>query len=212
MLQTFEVREVAEADGTTRKVKVTYGEEILERMRQGRSQRVAAGSVGVTFETLLAWRKLGAAARSKEATGQKLTADEVRYRDFSLALDTAEAEAEHRLEALLDLHAQGGLVIATERIKTVVDAQGNEKVVERTVTRESALPNTNVLKWLLERRFGPGRRVETVEVTGRDGKPIEHEVRVGHLVEALRSYKEGQAELPEVTGNGNGSVPHVEEA
>lgn len=178
-------------DGTP----VTAAEKVLEMTRTVWAPwDICAKAAGISTATLTTWRREGGLARGKIARGQKVNANERRYAEFLSDLEKAEAEAVRSRLAKIEEVGKGGWT-RTKTVEKVIVRDGEETVVERTTTTETADPVWTAEAWLLERRrpldFGRTR----VEVTGAGGAPLlPKEDRVAALTEALEAYQTGVAD------------------
>ncbi len=179
---------------TGAQVGVTAGEQIIERRGLGLDDRASADSAGVSRETLHQWRLAGARARAIEAQGRReLTPSEVALRDFVDALERAEAEWEASRLAIIQRSAQGGYVTTKTMEKWMPDPADPtaRKLVERTVTTETASPIWQAAAWQLE-RLRRDKYARRWEVTGEGGKPLIPEAdQARGLADSLREYMLG---------------------
>jgi hypothetical protein len=184
LLTIIERREVPNGEP----VEITVYDRIISYMRGGADAEEAALAAGVTKGSIDRWRREGAEAEKRLAAIQsgvakgRLTQNERVLVAF--ARDAMAAHAGHlvRLAGVATKAAVGELdddVTVTEKVTQVRDAQGNvtdERVVDRTTKRTTKGPDTGMVKWLLESRYGwkPG---EKVEHTGPGGGPVQIDVR-----------------------------------
>ena len=167
---------------------MTAGDKVIERVRQlWAPWESAAVSADISRNTLLNWRKAGAAARSKMARGENATRNERRYAEFLGALEKAEEEAHLRVLGMVVREASGGYPI----VKTV-EKMVNGKVVEKTTTTETARPIFQAGAWLLERKRGSEYPRPPYEVTGAGGEPLVPQAeRADSLAEQLEAFQAG---------------------
>lgn len=174
-------------DGTT--TNVTVSDRIIETVRSGTPLEGAAGSAGITNETLWRWLREGARAQRLLHAGTKprdLTAEQRRLATFSEEVFRAIGEWEANSNLLLERLARGGTRIVTVTEK--VDKDGN--VIDKTTKTETLGPSAAVIQWRLSRRF-PDRYADRVEVTGAGGEPISVESRAKSLADGLRAFQQG---------------------
>ena len=137
---------------------------ILAALRVGSTFDRAAAYAGIDSATLRRWRKRGELAARKKPSERSGTDN--RYLAFCTALDTAMASPIVRAETLVVSTVNRGLP------STATDSD-----------RRLAL---DASKFLLERRarseYG---RADSLELTGPDNGPIEHNVTIGDVMAAV---------------------------
>lgn len=173
---------------------VTIGERIIEALRCGTPDAAVAASVGIHPSTLRDWMTKGAQLNTRLLQPGTNRADlsqrERRLADFSAAADRAVGEWEVGCNRMLEQLGQGGMIVQTITEKIGPD----DTLLERTVKNESLLPDGKLLVKRLQMRF-PDRYVERRELTGPEGNPISHELRVATLLEAMEAQRRGTPEL-----------------
>lgn len=182
-----------EADGT----KVTVADAIARAIAEGNYVETAAKLAGVSKVTVYDWLKRGARARMRAIkTDSPIARADRPYVAFLNAVDEAEAEAEARDVRSLANLGNGGIHVETVTVKVAVDAEGNEKELERTTRTERTLPDARVLMWRLERRHTERwGRLGSLEVTGPNGAPpLSADERAKSLAAAMEEYLQGVAD------------------
>lgn len=178
-------------------VAVTAVDALVERLRGGAYREEAARSVGIQKQTLYNWISAGAKARAAKARGEKVERTQLQYVRFLDAIEEAEAQAMQQDWLRLGALAEGGLTTTTvrEKVEVVTNAEGKEteRILERTITTEVAMPSERALMWRMERRW-PHRFGRRVELTGADGAPlVPKEDRADALAAALEGFQAGVA-------------------
>lgn len=177
---------------------LTRQEQIVDDIRVGLNAERACARAGIDRDTLKDWERTASGVRARQAQlpdGEpepELTAKERLCVDFSAALHTAELEWQANMELLLQDLSQGGRRITV----TTIEHKAGEDVKTTTKTSHT-LPDANVIKWRLTRRF-PDQYADRLQVegTGEDGA-IPVEVRAKSLGDSLRVFLEAQAEQGE---------------
>lgn len=169
---------------------VTIADRILQALTAGTPEAGAAASVGLSVTALRDWRTEGNRLNQQLAAGtlnrSHLSHHQRRLADFAVEATRAIGEWEVRSNTILESLAAGGLVVETVTRKTMM-VEGAEVETERTVRKETLLPDRQVLQWRLARRF-PDRYSERREITGKDGEPIPVEIRVGKILEGFAQF------------------------
>lgn len=178
--------------GRPSKLTEQLSDQLCAHLRTGHYIETACALVGLSKTSMYAWLKNGARHRDSNVAHSKLRAHDRRCVEFLNAVEVAEAEAEEKDMLRLTALGRGGLEVTTVTEK--VNAEGN--VIEKTTRRETLPPNHQVLEWRMERRWPDrwGRR-STVQVTGKDGGPLEltTEERADRLAEDAALFLAGAA-------------------
>lgn len=175
-------------DGTV----VTIGEAVITAVGLGQDYTAAAKGAGISTATLHTWRVKGAAARTALLKGRKPSRNDARLIEFLDALERAESEAE--LERLAIIHRASQPFSVVKIVEKVsVDADGNEKVIERTRTTEQRPGLWTPAAWWLERRI-PAKYARRLELSGPDGGDIPIGDRARTLADSLADYLQGAAD------------------
>lgn len=183
-------RRADEGDGDP--VQVTLLERVVETLSVGGYIEDAAARCGISPTTFRNWQREGTVAQADMLRGRKrlsdMTYSERRALRFCAAVDKAEADGKVVLLSMTERLARGGIPMG----KTVekVDAQGN--LLERTTTTEFSLPDMRAIQFRLARRHGMIER-HGLEVTGRDGGPIEVQSPIDKLDAYLARVREAHA-------------------
>lgn len=173
---------------------VTYMERIVETMRLGGFLHDAAARIGIETGTIRSWRKQGARAIADVAEGRKrrshLTKKERQRAEMAALMDEAETEARLNLLALAAKTAQGGHKRTETTTKHVAAAGGLPALVETTQREIVEAPNPGMIQWLLGHRWPEDFNRQRVEVTGKEGGPINIDA-AGSALDRLRAAVEG---------------------
>lgn len=175
-----------------KKVPLTAGQVVVERIQLGLSVRDACRSADIDQTTLAHWRREGGAALAKQAQRRgRLTQRERQYAQFLLALERAETEAELRRLAVIERAAAGGAVVT----RTVEKRDANGTLLERTTTTETLRPEWTAAAWWLERKRWRDYGRRRVELTGAEGRDlIPSRERADNIADALEGYLAAQGE------------------
>lgn len=137
-----------------RKTKLTkkVQEQICTFIRMGLTQEIAARAAGINPDTFYKWKSRGEKAKSGV------------HKEFSEALELAQAEAEMLHLKNLDELAHGGRQYTEVKIET----DKEENVTKRTETTKVLLPEGKYSQWILARRFperwgDPNESTESVD-------------------------------------------------
>lgn len=170
-------------------------DQIAGNLRTGHYVETTAAMTGLSKQSMYSWLKIG--ARNHDKPVSKLTAHEQRCIRFLDAVEQAQADAEDRDLLRHAALARGGLERRTVIERT--NAEGN--LVERTTKVETLPPDARAIEWRLERRHPEkwGRR-SSIEVTGKDGGPLEltTEERADRLAEDAALFLAGAAAATEL--------------
>lgn len=150
--------------GRPTKLSPELQERVIAYLRQGNYLETAAAAAGIDRTTLRDWLRRGERAKSG------------RYREFSLAVEKARAEAE-----VMGL----GIITKAGMPQRVLDLLSPEDLaalppnVRRQLGRLTRPGEWTAMAWRLERTMPEkfGRRL--VEVTGGDGQPLVPPGRLG---------------------------------
>lgn len=144
---------------------------ILKALKTGLPLKHAAAAAGISYNALNNWTNRGIAAQEAKTAGHKVRKSELVYLEFAEAVARARAEGLERCAANIANVAEGGFVVK-ETTRRFWDKTAGEWVTETDIVR--AAPDWRASAWVLERtdreHFG---RSAQVEVSGRDGGPIE---------------------------------------
>lgn len=149
--------------GRPTKLTPELSDSIVAAVRSAQFVEVAAAMVGVHKETLYAWLRRGAEARTKAG---RLNDQDRRCREFSDAVGTALAEAEaYTIGGVLE----AGRVPATKRVTvTKSSGVGDEAEVTTEERVEELPPDWRALAWVGERRWRRWNLRQLVEAQGAE--------------------------------------------
>lgn len=191
-------------------IPITVADRIVTGIQIGMYMEPAIAQAGVAKGTVYGWLHNAGLARIRTLGNDdhpSLTDLERKSIAFSDAVDIANATWEASKLGALEQLERGGTIneIVTEKIG--VDADGEEHVIERTIRRETMLPDARVIMWRLTRRF-PDRYHTRMELTGPDGGPLALTIedRAAALSDTLERHLELDAPdddlLPRRNGQG----------
>lgn len=174
-------------------VPVTASQRVVELTGIGLPADQVAASAGLARSTLIYWRRQAAIAHGKIVAGQKLTASDRRYLEFSVNLARAEADAElSRLSVIFGAATRGSsTTTVTEELIPDPANVGQWIVGSRKVVTKTSPPDWGAAKWWLERRI-PQRYAprSVIEMTGH-GDPMPRAERAANLAEQAAAYLAG---------------------
>jgi transposase-like protein len=172
----IDYRPVKQPDGSITQVPVSYMDRIIEAISLGGFIHDAAARVGVSVETLRDWRRQGVKALADVAQGTKrashLSRKVRQYAELATRMERAEAEARLRLLGLGQQMAQGGMRRTETTTKTIEAQGGQPTLVERTTREIEEPPSTQMITWLLARRWPADYGTARTELTGPGGTPL----------------------------------------
>lgn len=179
---------------------ITLMDRAVETLRFGGFTADVAARCGVSVATVREWERIGTATLVALQDGSKrthqLTPAERNAARFVTACTKAEADGKMLLLGLAESLSRGG---AVQKV-TTVKANAKTGVVETTTKEIPALPDSQMIRWRLERRwpadFGPK---QAVEITGKDGGPVRLDIpeSVRALYAGLDRLATEKAEGPE---------------
>lgn len=151
----------------------------------------AIANAGVAKSTVYGWLSVAGKARIRTGgndSDPSLTAHEQKCIAFSDAVERTAAAWESSKLTVLEQAERGGAELVTITEKT--DGDGN--VIERTKRTEILGPDLPTIRWRLTRRFPDRYPAGRVELTGREGGPLELSVadRANALADALEAQQE----------------------
>lgn len=139
---------------------VTRREQILADIGTGMYAERACRANGVHKDTFYEWEKIAGHVLEREAkarqNGSRPIARSMHEKacvEFSDAIRGAEAEWERAKNVELERLERGGVTRTIETVKVQLNADGTEKVVERSTRTETTLPDAAITQWRLTRRF-----------------------------------------------------------
>lgn len=164
---------------------------IAEQIDAGVIPEHAAMTAGLTAAEFRAILRDGTAALARYSGGadwaRDLTPDEQDAAVFANRVQRATGDWASRMQTAAELIARGGAVTETVRIRR--DRQGNE--LERVVTRETAGPNADMIRWRLERmfprEFGARAQVDMTVLDLTDGTDVREQIvaRLSEIAERM---------------------------
>ena len=166
----------------------------------------AAARCGVNTDTYRGWLRDGNRLRADLLAGRIKARDlKVGDKERILLAETVEqAEVEGRLLmlGLAEQLSRGGIKVTHTTIKEV-----GGQPTERTVREEQTLPDGQMIRWRLERRYPAEFGVRRVELTGEGGGPLQVEQpAVGQLLETLDRMAQALAP-PSTNGHAPAETP-----
>lgn len=179
-------------------VTTTVAARIIELVRNGDYLETAAGTVGLGRGTIGDWLHEGARTRQKRHTDPDHDRrTETKYQrlcsDFSAGVERAKAEWESEQLLILESLGRGGRKVESTTVKHEVDAEGNERVVERTTRTEYLKPDAAVIEWRLKRMF-PDRYAEKITVEDASAIPIPLDTRIDRLLAEVGGLSDADAD------------------
>jgi transposase len=171
-------------------------DQLCAYLQLGAPDEDACRAAGVSARTYYRWRAAGEehqlahqAAEDAGTTPPKLGATEERYRQFWQATERARGRKTTGYLQSIAAAAAGGATFTEVRREIehvrVPDATKPEgyrleaRVVKETRNEVTLRPDWRAAAWALERTDSAFARREHVELTGRDGGPLESKVNVG---------------------------------
>lgn len=147
---------------------VTVAEQIVNRIRAtGAPLSLAARASGVDTEVAEAWRRRGAAARTRGRAGLEVDDAEAPYAEFYAGLERADAEIELALLGAIAREATGGFDIG-KTVETTIDG----KVHSKATTKQTARPTWQAAAWLRDHGADPAPPTALELLERADGTPI----------------------------------------
>lgn len=178
---------------------------LLAALRATPVKKYAAEHGGISEATWHLWERRGEEQliERAEALGvdpalisvESIIFEEAPYLHFLLSL--RKARSDYLIERLARIRQAGdGIESKTTKTVTKLDASGNEVLVERTETVKMERAWT-AEAWLVERQY-PEFRTQRLEVTGREGGPVEisQESAAERLARVLDEMVEREAARP----------------
>jgi hypothetical protein len=190
---------------------ITVADRILEAMRRGLPENLAAARAGVLMTTYRAWCIQAARASERLMVNPttKLTKLDRKLVDFMREVEAAAAEGEAKwLDAMHSL-ATAGRVTKTERRldpATIGIPGVTPTVIDAKVTEEERMPSYQAVRWIMEQQYG--RRV-SVDVRIENGT-LDESTMDAELADVLSTW--ATEHLPEAAPESdvgtNGSNGH----
>jgi hypothetical protein len=176
---------------------------ILAGTRRGLPADIAIQAARIPMRTFRLWLSTGrdVYARTIDEPDAELTDEERALAQFATDVDAAIGEWFESANAILEAHTTDGVTVTTTK-EVIVAGEGDEDVIERTVTTRHTPGDMATLMWRMGKLAPTVYGTSRVELTGADGGAVQ--VDIGErLAEAIASIRASLSVDP-AESNGHG--------